>query len=41
VPQIVNLLEETQFLQMMDRVVVIYQRDHQARWVWLNRNRVL
>jgi hypothetical protein len=38
VPQIVNLLEEAQFLQIMDRVVIIYQRDHQVRWVWLNRD---
>jgi hypothetical protein len=21
-----------------DRVVIIYQRDHQVRWIWLNRN---
>jgi hypothetical protein len=34
----VNLLEEGQFLQMKDRVVIIYQRDHQVRWVWLNRD---
>ena len=38
VPQIVNLLEEVQFLQLKDRVVIIYQRDHQVRWVWLNRD---
>lgn len=38
VPQIVNLLEEIQFLQAKDRVVIIYQRDHQVRWIWLNRD---
>jgi hypothetical protein len=38
VPQVVNLLEEIQFLQTKDRVVIIYQRDHQVRWIWLNRN---
>jgi len=38
VPQAVNLLEEIQFLQTNDRVVIIYQRDHQVRWIWLNRN---
>jgi len=38
VPQVVNLLDEVQFLQAKDRVVIIYQRDHQVRWVWLNRN---
>jgi len=37
VPQVVNLLEEIQFLQTKDRVVIIYQRDHQVRWIWLNR----
>ena len=38
VPQVVNLLEEIQFLQAKDRVIVIYQRDHQVRWIWLNRD---
>ena len=38
VPQVVNLLEEIQFLQAKDRIVVIYQRDHQVRWIWLNRD---
>jgi hypothetical protein len=38
VPQVVNLLDEIQFLQAKDRVVIIYQRDHQVRWIWLNRN---
>jgi hypothetical protein len=38
VPQAVNLLDEIEFLQTKDRVVVIYQRDHQVRWIWLNRN---
>jgi hypothetical protein len=38
VPQVVNLLEEIQFLQAKDRVVIIYQRDHQVRWIWLDRD---
>ena len=37
VPQAVNLIGEVQFLQAKDRVVILYQRDHQVRWVWLNR----
>jgi len=37
VPQVVNVLEEVQFIQTKDRVIIIYQRDHQVRWVWLNR----
>jgi hypothetical protein len=37
VPQAVNLLEEIQFVQAKDRVIIIYQRDHQVRWVWLDR----
>jgi hypothetical protein len=37
VPQVVNLLEEIQFLQARDRVIIIYQRDHQVRWIWLDR----
>jgi hypothetical protein len=37
-PQAVNLLEEVQFLQAKDRVIIIYQRDHQVRWVWLDRD---
>ena len=37
VPQAVNLLDEVQFLQAKDRVVILYQRDHQVRWIWLNR----
>jgi len=36
VPQAVNLLDEVQFLQLKDRVVILYRRDHQARHVWLN-----
>jgi hypothetical protein len=38
VPQAVNLLDEVEFLQAEDRVIIIYQRDHQVRWVWLNRD---
>ena len=33
----VNLLDGVQFLQAKDRIIIIYQRDHQVRWVWLNR----
>jgi hypothetical protein len=38
VPQVVNLLDEIEFLQTRDRVVIIYQRNHQVRWIWLNRD---
>jgi hypothetical protein len=38
VPQAVNLLDEIQFLQAKDRVIIIYQRDHQVRWIWLDRD---
>jgi len=38
VPQVVNLLDGVEFLQTGDRIVIIYQRDHQVRWVWLNRD---
>jgi len=37
VPQAVNLLDEVQFLPAKDHVVIVYQRDHQVRRVWLNR----
>jgi hypothetical protein len=37
VPQVVNLLDGVEFLQLKDRIVIIYQRDHQVRWVWLDR----
>ena len=37
VPQAVNLIGEVQFLQRPDRVVIHYSRDHQVRWIWLNR----
>lgn len=37
VPQVVNLLDGVEFLQLKDRIVMIYQRDHQVRWIWLNR----
>jgi hypothetical protein len=36
-PQAVNLIGEVQFLQAKDRVVILYERDHQVRRVWLNR----
>lgn len=38
VPQVVNLLDGIEFLQLNDRIVIIYQRDHQVRHVWLNRD---
>ena len=31
VPQVVNLLDEIQFLRAKDRVIIIYQRNHQVR----------
>jgi hypothetical protein len=37
VPQAVNLIGNVQFLQEKDRVIIVYERDHQARWIWLNR----
>ena len=37
VPQVVNLLDGIRFLQEKDRIVIVYQRDHQVRWIWLNR----
>lgn len=37
VPQAVNLIGNVQFLQAKDRVVIVYERDHQVRWIWLNR----
>ena len=37
VPQAVNLLDEVQFLQTKDRVLILYRRDHQVRRIWLNR----
>lgn len=38
VPQVVNLLDGVEFLQMKDRIIMIYQRDHQVRWIWLDRD---
>jgi hypothetical protein len=37
VPQSVNLIGPVQFLQGKDRVVIVHERDHQVRWVWLNQ----
>ena len=37
VPAVINLREGVQFLQEKDRIVILYQRDHHARWIWLNR----
>ncbi len=36
VPEVLNLREPVELLQAKDHIVIIYQRDHQARWVWLN-----
>ena len=37
VPQALNLIGPLQILQLDDRVVMIHERDHQVRWVWLNQ----
>src|SRR3977135_3434062 len=37
IPQIINLREPVEFAQGKDRVLIIYQRDHLARHVWLNK----
>jgi hypothetical protein len=37
VPQVLNLLDGIQFLEAKDHIVIVYQRDHQVRWIWLNR----
>lgn len=36
VPQIVNRLDEVEFLPLKDRVVILYRRDHQVRHVYLD-----
>jgi hypothetical protein len=36
VPQAVNLINGIQFLQAKDRVVILYERDHQVRHIYLN-----
>jgi hypothetical protein len=38
VPAVINLREAVQFLQAKDRVVILYQRDHHVRHIWLNRD---
>jgi hypothetical protein len=38
VPEVLNLREPVQFLQQKDKVTIIYQRDHQSREIYLNRN---
>jgi len=38
VPQVLNLLDGIQFLEAKDHIVIVYQRDHQVRWIWLNQN---
>src|SRR5262249_2884364 len=37
VPQAVNLLDGVQFLPAKDHIVIIYQRNHQVRWIWMNQ----
>jgi hypothetical protein len=37
VPQAVNLIDYVQFIQLKDRIVIVHERDHQVRWVWLGR----
>jgi hypothetical protein len=37
VPAVLNLREGVQFLQEKDRIVILYQRDHHVRWIWLNK----
>jgi hypothetical protein len=37
VPQAVNLIGNVQFLQAKDLVIILYERDHQVRRIWLNR----
>jgi hypothetical protein len=36
-PQALNLIGPLQILQLKDRVVMIHERDHQVRWIWLNQ----
>ncbi len=38
VPEVLNLREPVEFLQQPDRITIIYQRDHQIREIYLNRN---
>src|SRR6266850_2597703 len=37
IPQIINLREPVVFAQGKDKVLIIYQRDHLVRRVWLNQ----
>jgi len=37
VPEVLNLREGVEFLQQKDKITILYQRDHQSREVWLNR----
>jgi len=37
VPAILNMREAVQWLQTADRITLLYQRDHQIRRIWLNR----
>ena len=38
VPEVLNLREPVELLQAKDHIVMIYQRDHQIRWIWMNGN---
>jgi hypothetical protein len=38
VPEVLNLREPVQLLQRQDKITIIYQRDHQIREVYLNRD---
>ena len=37
VPAILNMREAVQWLQTPDRITLLYQRDHQIRRIWLNK----
>jgi hypothetical protein len=37
VPEVLNLREPVELLQAKDHIAIIYQRDHQIRWIWLNQ----
>jgi len=38
VPEVLNLREPVQLLQQKDKITIIYQRDHQIREIYLNRD---
>src|SRR6185503_1796497 len=37
VPQAVNLPDGVRFVQAKDHIVIVYQRNRQLRWIWLDR----